>query len=127
MAKPVLLNVAVALALTLVLAVAACGGDDEDSIAVGAAKAHEAALELEGDAARGRKAWTTAGCGACHTLSSSQADGTSGPNLDEVRPSQRLVVDRVALGFRAMPTYQGILTPQQIADVAAYVAASTRR
>lgn len=116
-----------AVVLGLVLAATACGGDDEDSTAVGAAKAHEAAIELEGDSAQGRKVWTIAGCGACHTLSSSDATGTSGPNLDEVRPSARLVVDRVALGYRAMPTYQGILTPQQIADVGAYVAATTRR
>ena len=117
----------VIVALAVVVSVAACGGDDEDSTAAGAAKAHEAAVELEGDHAQGRKVWTTAGCGACHTLSSSHATGTSAPNLDEVRPSARLVVDRVALGFRAMPTYQGLLTPQQIADVGAYVAEATRR
>lgn len=123
MPRPVL---SLAVALAFLFAVVACGGD-EDSTAAGAAKAHEAAIELEGDHLQGRKVWTTAGCGACHTLSSSQATGTSAPNLDEVRPSARLVVDRVALGFRAMPTYQGLLTPQQIADVGAYVSEATRR
>ena len=84
-----------AVVLGLVLAATACGGDDEDSTAVGAAKAHEAAIELEGDSAQGRKVWTIAGCGACHTLSSSDATGTSGPNLDEVLKGQD-VVDKIA-------------------------------
>jgi len=117
----------IAVALALVLGVAACGGDENDSTAEGAVKAQEAASELEGDATRGKKVWTLAGCGACHTLSASQAKGTSAANLDDVRPSATLVVDRVALGFQAMPTYQGLLTPQQIADVGAYVAEATRK
>lgn len=117
----------IAVVVALAFGVTACGGDEENSTAAGAAKAHEAALDVEGDAKRGRRVWTTAGCGACHTLSASNATGTSAPNLDEIRPSQRLVVDRVALGFRAMPTYQGLLTPQQIADVGAYVAEATRQ
>ena len=117
----------IAVALSLVSAVAACGSDEKDRTAEGAAKAHEAASDLDGDAKQGKKVWTTAGCGACHTLSASQSTGTSAPNLDEVRPSATLVVDRVALGFLAMPTYQGLLTPQQIADVAAYVSDATQR
>ncbi|HUG64303.1 MAG TPA: c-type cytochrome [Gaiellaceae bacterium] len=117
----------IAIALALVPVVAACGGDERDSTAVGAAKAHEAALDLDGRATQGSRVWTKAGCGACHTLSASRSTGTSAPNLDEVRPSATLVVDRVALGFKAMPTYQGLLTPQQIADVGAYVADATRK
>lgn len=117
----------IAVVLGLVSGLAACGGDEKDSTAAGATKAHEAALDLEGDAKQGKRVWTTAGCGACHTLSASNAIGTSAPNLDKIRPSPMLVVDRVALGFRAMPTYQGLLTPQQIADVGAYVAEATRQ
>ena len=117
----------IAIALALTAGVAACGGDEKDSTVVGAAKAHEAALELDGRAPQGNKVWTTAGCGACHTLSASRSTGTSAPNLDEVRPSATLVVDRVALGFQAMPTYQGLLTPQQMADVGEYVAEATRK
>ena len=119
--------VLVAVALALVWGVAACGGDEQNPTAVGAAKAHEAAIELEGDSAKGRKVWTAAGCGACHTLSAAKAAGTSAPNLDKVQPSARLVVDRVALGFLGMPTYQGLLRPQQMADVGAYVAEASRR
>ncbi|HET8968144.1 MAG TPA: c-type cytochrome [Gaiellaceae bacterium] len=117
----------IAVVLAVVLGVAACGGNEQDSVAVGAEKAHEAARDLDGSAPQGSKVWTVAGCGACHTLSASQSTGTSAPNLDEVRPSATLVVERVALGFKAMPTYQGLLTPQQIADVGAYVADATRK
>jgi alcohol dehydrogenase (cytochrome c) len=116
-----------ALALVVVSSVAGCGGDEGNDVARGAVEAHEEARELEGNASKGTRVWVTAGCGACHTLSASRAKGTSGPNLDEVRPSAELVVDRVALGFRGMPTYQGLLTPQQIADLGAYVAEATRR
>ena len=116
----------IAVALAVVPGVAACGGDEKDSTAEGAAKAQEAASDLEGDATRGKKVWTTAGCGACHTLSASECDGNVCPEPRRGSPSATLVVDRVALGFQAMPTYQGLLTPQQIADVGAYVAEATR-
>src|SRR5687768_12429774 len=112
----------IALALVVVSAAAGCGGDDGNDVARGAVEAHEDARELEGDASRGKRVWVTAGCNACHALSAANATGTVAPNLDQARPSAELVVDRVALGLRGMPTYQGLLTPQQIADVGAYVA-----
>jgi mono/diheme cytochrome c family protein len=36
-----------------------------------------------GDAAAGKTVFTSAGCGACHTLKEANATGTVGPNLDE--------------------------------------------
>ena len=106
---------------TLVVGVggAACGSDDDD--AQPQVSSDVPALELEGDATRGRKVWADAGCSACHTLAATNATGTVVPNLDQSRPTFELVANRVTLGRRAMPMFRGLLTPQQIADVAEFV------
>ena len=77
---------------------------------------------LEGDPVAGKEIFLgTAGCGGCHTLADAGTSGTVGPNLDDSKPSEELVIDRVTNGRGAMPPFQGTLTEQQIADVAAYV------
>ena len=62
-----------------------------------------------------------ANCASCHTLADAGTTGTVGPNLDESRPSQELVVDRVTNGQGAMPSFSSTLSEEQIQDVAAYV------
>jgi mono/diheme cytochrome c family protein len=62
-------------------------------------------------------------CGSCHTLSDAGTAGAVGPNLDEAQPDEALVVERVTNGMGVMPPFEGVLTEQQIADVAAYVSA----
>jgi mono/diheme cytochrome c family protein len=79
----------------------------------------------KGNAAAGEKVFKTAGCGSCHTLAAAGAKGTVGPSLDQAKPSLELVIDRVTNGKGAMPPFRGSLSAQQIADVAAYVVAST--
>ncbi len=74
-----------------------------------------------GNATAGKQVFETAGCKSCHTLKDAGATGTVGPNLDEAKPPASLVVDRVTNGKGVMPSFGGQLTPQQIADVAAYV------
>jgi cytochrome c6 len=64
----------------------------------------------------------TANCGSCHTLADAGTSGTVGPNLDESRPPQELVVDRVTNGKGAMPSFSDSLDEQQIQAVADYVA-----
>jgi mono/diheme cytochrome c family protein len=64
----------------------------------------------------------TASCGSCHALSDAGTTGAVGPNLDESRPSQELVVDRVTNGQGAMPSFKDSLDAQQIEAVADYVA-----
>jgi cytochrome c6 len=64
----------------------------------------------------------TANCGSCHTLADAATSGTVGPNLDEARPPQELVVDRVTNGQGAMPSFKDSLDEQQIQAVADYVA-----
>ena len=83
------------------------------------------ALKLTGDAAAGKAVFTSQGCGGCHTLSAAGASGNVGPNLDDAKPPVELVVTRVTEGKSPMPAFGETLTPQQIADVAAYVAQST--
>jgi mono/diheme cytochrome c family protein len=81
----------------------------------------ETTAEPEGDPEAGRDVFATAGCNTCHTLADAGATGTVGPNLDESQPSYELAVDRVTNGQGAMPSFEGTLSDQDIADVAAYV------
>jgi mono/diheme cytochrome c family protein len=83
------------------------------------------ALELEGDATAGKAVFASAGCTACHTLAAANSTGTVGPNLDDAKPSFELAVQRVTLGQGGMPSFKDQLEPQQIADVAQFVASST--
>ena len=86
----------------------------------------EAAGAPEGDAAAGEAVFASAGCGGCHTLEAAGATGAVGPNLDEAKPEQALVIDRVTNGKGVMPSFSGQLSEKQIQDVAAYVADSTQ-
>ncbi|MBA2741685.1 MAG: c-type cytochrome [Actinobacteria bacterium] len=76
----------------------------------------------QGDPVAGKEVFLgTAGCGSCHTLADAGTSGSIGPNLDDAQPSVELVVDRVTNGQGAMPPFEGTLSAQEIADVAAYV------
>jgi mono/diheme cytochrome c family protein len=79
----------------------------------------------KGDAAAGKKLFSSAGCTGCHTLAAANATGTVGPNLDQAKPDFRLVTARVTLGKGVMPSFKGQLSDQQIADVAQFVVSST--
>ena len=79
----------------------------------------------EGDPAAGEAVFASAGCGSCHTLEAAGSNGTIGPNLDDAQPPLELVIDRVTNGMGAMPPFGATLSEQEIADVAAYVVAST--
>jgi mono/diheme cytochrome c family protein len=71
--------------------------------------------------AQGKQVFATAGCTSCHTLKDAGATGLVGPNLDQAKPPQSLVVERVTNGKGAMPSFKGQLSAQEIAAVAAYV------
>jgi mono/diheme cytochrome c family protein len=83
------------------------------------------AFKLKGDPTAGAKIFQSAGCGGCHTLAAAHSTGTVGPNLDTLKPDYRHVTAQVTNGGAAMPSFKKTLTPQQIADVAAYVVKST--
>lgn len=80
-----------------------------------------------GDAAliaSGKKVFESAGCTGCHTLADAGATGSIGPNLDQAMPDAALVTDRVTHGKGAMPSFQGQLSAEEIAAVAAYVSSA---
>ncbi|MGH3071208.1 MAG: c-type cytochrome, partial [Gaiellaceae bacterium] len=119
--------------LALTAGLAGCGGGEETSPSpetVQGTLPEQTDTEaeepgLEGDAEAGASVFTSAGCGGCHTLEAAGSSGSVGPNLDEAKPDFSLAVDRVTNGQGAMPSFEGQLTEQQIADVAQYVVEST--
>jgi mono/diheme cytochrome c family protein len=71
--------------------------------------------------AEGKDVFASAGCGSCHTLADAGSSGTVGPNLDDAKPDDALVTDRVTNGQGAMPSFKGQLSEDEIVAVAAYV------
>jgi mono/diheme cytochrome c family protein len=80
-------------------------------------------VELKPNEERGRQLFSPT-CSQCHTLGASNAVGKVGPNLDELRPPDKLVLDAIKNGrYRGrgqMP--DRLFEGQDAEDVAAYVA-----
>jgi len=74
----------------------------------------------------GAKVFASAGCGSCHTLSAAGAKGQIGPNLDELKPDQSTVARQVRSGGNGMPPFGRKLSARQIAQVAAFVSATSK-
>ena len=134
LSSPPMRRAALFLALfVLIVGLAGCGGGEE----VGATPetvegtlpeettTEEEAPEIEGNAEAGTAIYTSAGCGGCHTLEAAGSSGSVGPNLDESKPDFALAFERVKNGAGAMPSFEGQLSEQEIADVAQYVVEST--
>jgi mono/diheme cytochrome c family protein len=83
------------------------------------------AFHLKGDPKKGKAIYGSSNCGSCHTLAAANSTGTVGPNLDQLKPDYRAVTAQVTNGGGAMPAFKSSLSPQQIADVSAYVVDST--
>jgi mono/diheme cytochrome c family protein len=104
--------------LTAALAIAAlslsagCGGGDDGGTQTGVAPSG------------GAKIFSDAGCANCHTLKAAGAEGTSGPNLDELRPNADRVERQVRNGGAGMPAFEGKLSDEEIREVSEFVAAS---
>jgi len=120
--------------LALLVGVAGCGGGEETAplpetvegtVPAATTGAASPTPSLEGKAAAGKGIYTSAGCGGCHALDAAGSSGSVGPNLDDSKPDFALAVDRVANGRGAMPSFEGQLSEQEIADVAQYVVEST--
>jgi len=130
------------LALLAVLVVAATGCGKADVITptpnevVGKAPAPPAAVK--GDATAGKAVFTQNGCGGCHTFTPAASKGTVGPDLDKLPDAAKTagqpledfvhesIVDPgayVAPGYPngVMPTTYASLTPQQLADLVAFL------
>jgi mono/diheme cytochrome c family protein len=54
-------------------------------------------------------------------LAAVRANATVGPNLDDLKPSKSQVVQAVTYGLRAMPSFDGKLSGEQIQAVAQFV------
>jgi cbb3-type cytochrome c oxidase subunit III len=112
-------------------------GDDADSVAAYVASVSALPVRAEpeasggggaaGGAADGEAIFAEAGCGGCHTLKAAGASGTVGPNLDDAMPSKELVIDRATNGKGVMPSFKSSYSPEQIAAVADFVVASTKK
>jgi mono/diheme cytochrome c family protein len=121
------------------------GEDAEDVasyVAFAAAKTGEdqGALAQAGlaGARTGEQIFTAAGCAACHTLSKANANGTVGPNLDDLAQAAReqggppeeyvreSLIDPDAVtaeGFQSgvMPSYEGRLDDEQLQALVEYL------
>ena len=71
-------------------------------------------------AAAGKEVFTS-NCAGCHTLADAGTNGTQGPNLDELKPSEVHVQSQVTNGGGGMPAFGDRLSEEQIQAVAAYV------
>lgn len=99
--------------------------DAEEGSETGAeTEAGETGESSGGDPAAGEKIFASAGCGNCHTLEDAGTSGSIGPNLDEAKPSAESAAAQVTQGGNGMPAYGDQLSPDEIADVAAFVAES---
>ena len=66
-------------------------------------------------------------CGVCHTLQMARSEGQIGPNLDQIKPQIPQIIATVTYGIGVMPSWQGILTYEEIEAVAYYVFNSTNK
>ena len=64
-------------------------------------------------------------CGICHTLQSAGSKGQIGTNLDQLKPLMPQVVSAVTNGIGVMPSFEGMLSSEEIDAVAYYVFEST--
>jgi sulfite dehydrogenase len=79
-------------------------------------------------------------CAVCHTLAAAGALGKVGPDLDRTRLTQAVIIKAIMDGGASvmskaaaakytthMPPYKGVLSPDQIQNVSAYVYQSTHK
>jgi len=114
-------------------------GEDADSVAVYVASVaanEEAPVAAPppppppaggGGGADDGKAIFSSNCASCHTLAAAGTSGTIGPNLDEAKPDEALVRERVTNGKGVMPSFKGKLTDEQIGAVAKFVSENAGR
>jgi mono/diheme cytochrome c family protein len=86
-----------------------------------------AATTTRGAPRSGKEVFASAGCGGCHTLKAAGSTGTTGPNLDQLRPDQATVANIVKSGRGGMPSFNDRLSQADVQAVARYVATNAGR
>jgi cytochrome c6 len=79
-------------------------------------------------------------CAVCHTLKAAKAAGKIGPNLDQTKLTQAVLIKAITNGGGSVMTkaavakyathmtaYKGVLSPDQIKNVSAFVYVSTHK
>ena len=122
--------------LALSLGLAGCGGGEETGALpetvegtlpeVTTTEEEQEAPKVQGVAANGAAVYTSAGCGGCHALEAAGSSGSIGPDLDDAQPDFAYAFTTIKNGRGVMPSFEGELEEQQIADVAQYVVESTQ-
>ncbi len=75
---------------------------------------------------KGRQIFLEQGtCASCHTLNDAGSEANIGPNLNEIRPDLNRVIIAVTNGIGVMPSFEGILTADEINSVSHYVYIAT--
>ena len=112
-------------ALVLVVAIPACGGEEDEQAlpetVEGTLPTETGGGASEGDAAKGKMIYASAGCGGCHTFTPAGSTGTVGPSLDDASIDFEGAVQQITNGGGGMPPFGDRLSDQEIADVAAFV------
>jgi cytochrome c551 len=137
----------VLVALLLPLLAAACGGGTTEDTApqdidtqaptetgaatdTDAAETTETAAEddegAQGDPEAGAEIFASQGCGNCHVYEPAGTSGTVGPSLDESDVDFEGAVQQIRTGGGGMPAYEGQLSDEEIANVAAFVTEDSR-
>jgi outer membrane protein assembly factor BamB len=87
----------------------------------GSSETEEENKSGEGEEKEGGEEVFDTTCSSCHTLAAAGTNGTVGPNLDELKPSQGLVEHQVTNGGGGMPAFGGSLSKEEIKNVAEFV------
>ena len=66
-------------------------------------------------------------CGMCHTLQAAGSEGQIGVNLDQLKPLMLQVVSAVTNGISVMPSFEGMLSSEEIEAVSYFVSTSTNQ
>ena len=66
-------------------------------------------------------------CGMCHTLKAAGSEGQIGINLDQLKPLMSQVIMAGTNGNGVMPTFEGMLSSEEIEAVSYFVSTSTNQ
>jgi len=66
-------------------------------------------------------------CGVCHTLQAAGSTGDIGPNFDQLKSTIPQIIFVVTNGIGVMPSWEDILTYEEIEAVAYYVFYSSNK